>query len=77
MVAEDDKVTVRFTDRGTHTGDLFGAQPSNRAVAVTGIEIYRLSSGQVAEYWGEVNMSDLFGPPTPSTAAAGPEPGQP
>jgi predicted ester cyclase/hemerythrin superfamily protein len=76
MVAEDDKVTLRFTDRGTHTGDLFGAPPSNRAVTVTGIEIYRLSGGQVAEWWGEVNMSDLFGPPVPGAAAAGAEPGQ-
>jgi steroid delta-isomerase-like uncharacterized protein len=77
MVAEDDKVAVRFTDRGTHTGDLFGVPPSNRAVTVTGIEIYQLSGGQVAEYWAEVNMSDLIGPPTTGAAAPTPAPGQP
>jgi predicted ester cyclase len=71
MVAEDDKVTARFTGRGTHKGELFGVPPSNRVVTVTGIEIYRLTGGRVVEYWGEVNMSDLFGPPTPSAAAPG------
>ena len=77
MVAEDDKVTSRFTARGTHTGELFGMPPTNRPLTVTGIEIYRLSGGQVAEYWAEVNMSDLFGTPTAGAAAPEPEPGQP
>ena len=77
MIAEADKVTTRFTARGTHTGELFGVSPSNRTVTVTGIEIYRLSGGQVTEYWAEVNMSDLFGAPSTGAAAPGPEPGQP
>ncbi|MBT2556104.1 ester cyclase [Arthrobacter sp. ISL-5] len=63
VVAEGDKVVSRFTDRGRHTGELFGVPPSNRTVTVTGLELYRLTDGKVAEYWGEVNMSDLFGPP--------------
>ena len=79
MVAQDDKVASRFTARGAHTGELFGVSPTNRTITVTGIEIYRLSGGQVAECWAEVNMSDLLGPPTLSAAAPGPEPepGQP
>ena len=29
-------------------------------MTLTGIEIYRVLDGKVAEYWGEANMSDLF-----------------
>ena len=71
MVAEDDKVTARFTGRGTHRGELFGVPPSNRAVTITGIEIYRLSGGRVCEYWAEINMSELWpAPPAPTSASA-------
>ena len=63
IVAEDDKVVARLTSRGTQKGEVMGVPASDRTVTVTGIEIYRLSNGKIAEYWGEYNMFDLFGPP--------------
>jgi steroid delta-isomerase-like uncharacterized protein len=63
MFAGADKVAVRFTHTGTQQGELFGVPASNRAVTVRAIEIYRLSGGKIAEYWGEYDTSDLFGPP--------------
>jgi predicted ester cyclase len=63
MFAGGDKVAVRFAHAGTHQGELFGVPPSNRTVTVRGIEIYRLSGGEIAEHWGEFDTSDLFGPP--------------
>lgn len=59
FVAEDDKVAVRYTSRALHVNDVFGIAPSHRRVTITGIEIYRLENGRVAEYWGELNLSDL------------------
>jgi predicted ester cyclase len=70
MFAAGDKVDVRFTHAGTHQGELFGMPASNRTVTVRAIEIYRLSGGKIAEYWGEYDTSDLFGPP-PDTSDAG------
>jgi len=67
LIAEGDKVAARFTSRGTHKGEIFGLAPSGRTVTVSGIEIYLLSGGKVAEYWGEFNMSELFGPPPQTT----------
>ena len=50
-----------------------GQQPaSNRTVTVRAIEIYRLSGGKIAEYWGEYDTFDLFGPP-PGMGDAGVE----
>ena len=63
MFAAGDKVAVRFTHAGTQQGELFGVPASNRTVTVRAIEIYRLSGGKIAEYWGEYDTSDLFGPP--------------
>jgi predicted ester cyclase len=58
-----DKVAVRFSHAGIHRGELLGVAPSNRTVTIRGIEIYRLSDGKIAEYWGEIDASDVFGPP--------------
>jgi predicted ester cyclase len=55
-----DKVVVRYTSRGTHTGELFGVAPTNRALTTSGIEVYRLSNGRIAECWGQYDMSELF-----------------
>jgi steroid delta-isomerase-like uncharacterized protein len=63
MFAAGDKVAVRFTHAGTHQGELFGVPASNRTVTIRAIEIYRLSGGKIAEYWGEYDTFDLFGPP--------------
>jgi len=67
MFAAGDKVAVRFTHSGTHQGELFAVPASNRALTIRAIEIYRLSGGKIAEYWGEYDTSDLFGP-QPSVA---------
>ena len=56
----DDKVVVRYTSRGTHTGELFGVAPTNRALTTSGIEVYRLSDGRIVECWGQYDMSELF-----------------
>ena len=60
VIAEGDRVAVRYTTRARHVGELFGAAPSGRAVTFTGIEVFRLRDGRIVEYWGEANMSDLF-----------------
>lgn len=58
VVAEGDKVAVRFTLRGTHTGELMGIQPTGRQVVVTGIDINRVQGNQIAERWANF---DTFG----------------
>ncbi len=57
-----DKVAVRYTSRGTHTGELFGVAPTNRPLTMSGVEVYCTSSGQIVECWGQYDMSELFSP---------------
>jgi predicted ester cyclase len=42
-------------------GELFGIPPSGRPVTMTGMEVYRLVDGRVAEFWGEYDMSAITG----------------
>jgi steroid delta-isomerase-like uncharacterized protein len=58
VIAEGDRVVLRWTARGTHQGDLMGFAPTGREVRMTGINIYRIASGRIVERWGN---SDDFG----------------
>jgi predicted ester cyclase len=52
MVAEGDRVVVRFRARGTHQGETeaFGP-PTGKRMDMTGITIKRLSEGKIVEAW--------------------------
>ncbi len=71
VIAQDDRVAVRYTTRALHTGALFGIPPTGRRVTMTGIEIYRVRYGRVVEMWSEGDMSELFADDEdPATAPA-------
>jgi steroid delta-isomerase-like uncharacterized protein len=46
-----DKAAVRWRMQGTHTAELFGIPPSNKAVSVNGISIVRVAGGKIVEDW--------------------------
>jgi predicted ester cyclase len=56
IIAEGDKVVVRVTGEGVHSGELFGIPATNRPIKVTGITILRIEDGKIAERWVEVDM---------------------
>ena len=60
IMADEDKVTARFTARGIHNGEFMGLPPTGKAITLTAIEIFRLKEGKVAELWGEVNLMGLM-----------------
>jgi predicted ester cyclase len=75
MVAEGDKVVVRFRGRGTHQGDTeaFGP-PTGKRMEITGITIKRLSEGKIVEAWTNFDalgmMQQLGMVPEPGQAAS-------
>ena len=60
LIAEGDKVVVRWTWSGTHTGVFRGIAPTGRPVTVTGMAIYRLAGGRIVERWVELSMQGLL-----------------
>jgi steroid delta-isomerase-like uncharacterized protein len=51
IVAEGDKVVVRWTARGTHQGHLEDIPPSGKPVTVAGTSVVRIANGKMAEVW--------------------------
>jgi len=51
VVAEGDRVAVRWTATGTHSAEFVGLPATGRAVRWGGIDLYRLVDGKVAEWW--------------------------
>jgi steroid delta-isomerase-like uncharacterized protein len=60
ICAEDDLVTVRYTVSGTHDGEYLGIDPTGKDVTWTGIAMYRIENGEIAEIWIEEDRLDLL-----------------
>jgi steroid delta-isomerase-like uncharacterized protein len=60
MVAEGDMVAARFSARGIHQGIFMGLPATGKSIIMTGIEIFRIEEGKIAELWGEANLLGLM-----------------
>ena len=60
MIAEDDKVVIRFTNRGTHKGEFIGIAPTGKEVVYTAISIARIVEGKAVETWAEFDAFGFF-----------------
>lgn len=58
MIAENDKIAIRFTMKGTHKGTFFGVPATEKPIEVRAMNFYRLYDGKIIE---EVGQPDLLG----------------
>jgi len=72
VITDGDLVVVRYTATGTHEGEFQGYAPAGKPVTWTGINIYRIACGRIAETWSEV---DALGRIAQMTGEAGASPG--
>lgn len=74
MIAEGDRVVVRWVQQGSQSGSFMGIPPTGRQYTSAGIDVHRLRDGLMAEHWHVVDLFSLLQQlgaiPTPSTAAA-------
>ena len=61
VIAEGDRVVVRWTNSGTHVGEFAGIPPTGRAFSIAGIDIYRVVEGRLAENWHVVDQLAMLG----------------
>lgn len=52
-VERDDRVVIRWTALATHTGEFVGIPPTGKPATVTGIDVFRIEGGKLAELWQE------------------------
>jgi steroid delta-isomerase-like uncharacterized protein len=60
MFGADDRVVVRWTVHGTHTGPFAGLQPTQKKIAVSGISLYRVRDGKITETRNQADLLALF-----------------
>ena len=60
LIAERDRVVVRWTWSGTHTGFLGTIPPTNNTVVLQGITIERFIDGKIAEAWWSYDGSAMM-----------------
>ena len=60
MIAEADKVVLRFTFRATYGGGFMDIPATGQQVAMPGIIIYRIADGKIVEHWMLVDSAVLM-----------------
>jgi steroid delta-isomerase-like uncharacterized protein len=60
MIAEGDKVVIRYRIEGTHEGELFGVPPTGRRVSIESITVERVSGGKIREHWRVTDTLDMM-----------------
>ncbi|MFN8662888.1 MAG: ester cyclase [Thermomicrobiales bacterium] len=78
VITDGDLVVVRYTASGTHGGEFQGYAPTGKTVTWTGINIYRIECGRIAETWSEVDglgrIAQMTGGEAGPSSAATPTP---
>ena len=74
IVAEGDKVVLRWTWSGTQKGEFMGVPPTGKSVSFGVIDIFRIAGGKVVEHWGLMDsmtmMQQLGAIPTPGQSGS-------
>jgi steroid delta-isomerase-like uncharacterized protein len=60
IIEERDKVVWRWTFRGTHQGEFFGAAATGKPIAFSGVTVLRVAGGKVAEHWGYFDLTGFL-----------------
>jgi steroid delta-isomerase-like uncharacterized protein len=56
LIAEGDKVVVRWTNAGTQSGGFMGMPATGKEFGIAGIDIHVVRDGRLAEHWHVVDM---------------------
>lgn len=60
MVAEGDRVVIRWTIRGSHTGNFMGIPPTGKDLELTGINIYQILDNKIVANHEQTNISEAI-----------------
>lgn len=60
LLAEGEKVAVRYVYEADHTGELLGIEATGKRISLPGIFIARVEDGKIAEYWRQEDHLGLM-----------------
>jgi predicted ester cyclase len=60
QIAENDRVTTRWSAVGTHIGEFAGIAPTGRNVTMSGIDIHRVEGDRLVELWEQLDLATII-----------------
>jgi predicted ester cyclase len=60
VIVDGDRVAVRWTLSGVHSGEFLGLPPTNKPVEFDGVDIYAMRDGRMAAHWNVVDMFAFY-----------------
>ena len=60
IIAEGDKVVVRWTNQVVHQGAFMGIPDTGKSASVSGLDIHLLRNDKLAEHWDVVDILSLL-----------------
>lgn len=60
LIAEGDRVAVRYTTTGTHEGEFLGLDPTGASVEVTSMAVVRVDGDEIVEWWNQPDRFEFF-----------------
>jgi len=60
IIAEGDRVVIRFTSSGTQRGEFAGVAASGKRVIIHETAIYKVADGKIVEQWGFPDSQSLM-----------------
>ncbi|WDV53190.1 ester cyclase [Streptomyces coeruleorubidus] len=60
IIAEGDRVVVRWTNSATHSGTFLGIPPTGRSCRFAGVDFFRLDGGRLVEHWHVVDQLSML-----------------
>ena len=60
IMAEGDKVWVRYKGTGTNKGEYGGIPATGKKATYEAVSIYRIADGKIVEMWGVSDMLDFY-----------------
>ena len=60
LLTDGDKVVLRQTHTGTHTGKFMGVPPTGNQIQTTEISILRVADGKIHEVWVNVDLLTML-----------------
>jgi steroid delta-isomerase-like uncharacterized protein len=60
VINNGDKIVVRWSSAGRHTGEFMGIAATGQRVTVKGIDIFRLADGKITDLWQEIDLLGIL-----------------
>lgn len=59
LIAQDDRVYVRWKQTGTHIGEVDGFPPTGQTVIEIASAVYRIENDRIVEYWIQIDREGI------------------